>query len=205
MRGRGVADRDGLAGLVREALDAPAPRVAPAEQLDLLAADLLPRKAGETEATYAERVAALDGELRRGPGRPRGARNVATEEARRLFLGIAEHPLLSLAKVARMGPHGIAQWLGITPDAGMAHWMRALEITRRVFVPDLAPTDRAGNAVTPVLIQVGGAGGAADGRPLWEVEAEALRLAQRSEQYQGLGAADAAVSADERTKDGENA
>lgn len=96
------------------ALTALAPeRDAPAregEQLSLLPAQAA--KAAQFDGLAGTAVAA---EARRGPGRPKGAKNRSTQEWRDYLLAQGSSPLLQLLRVANANPIELATVLGCKP------------------------------------------------------------------------------------------
>jgi len=106
---------------------------------------------------------AAGAEARRGPGRPRGAENRATKELRRYLLERGTNPAEWLVRWLAIRPDELAKYLGCTVlEAFREQRIVAAEI-RKVFVPDLASTDDAGQAVPLLNLNIDAMAGGADG------------------------------------------
>lgn len=139
---------DGVSGAVRAAMaSAPAP-AADAEQAELFALPMV-RRAGEAEEAFAERCERVASAVRRGPGRPPGAKNASTAEWRDWALRITggKHPVVEMMRFMAMGPVGLAEELGCTRAEGFDRWLRLAGELAPYFLPKMAPTDERGNAV----------------------------------------------------------
>jgi hypothetical protein len=165
-----MSREDGIAGLVRQAASATVPAASEAEQQDLFVPPVT-RHLGEGDAAFAERQERIIAEHRRGPGRPKGSRNVSTQEWRDFALRSAggKHPLVEMLRWWAMGPQGLSEQLG----CGMADAYDRWAVLGKELLPYLvakqAPVDDQGKAVPGIGIFVGqqGLNTAAGGVPPW--------------------------------------
>lgn len=109
---------------------------------------------------------------RRRPGRPKGSEGQTTKEFRDYLLRRGVDPAESMMRDLSLPLEAFAALLGCSKLEAWDRRQRLRESLRKMFYPDLAATDDAGNAVIPsFFIQVGGQTLDASGRelPPWEV------------------------------------
>lgn len=101
--------RAGFSGAIRDAIDEADPLLEAPETVDLFGDDPdwgSPVGASRFSQGMGSPVARQD---KRGPGRPKGAKNVSTKEMVAFILARYRHPLLGLADIASTPPDQLAQ------------------------------------------------------------------------------------------------
>jgi hypothetical protein len=166
---------DGIGGVVREALATPLPSTPEPVQDDLFAPPIM-RHNGESAEKFAEREAAALAEGKRGVGRPKGARNLATRELKEIGLRYAGglHPFLQGMRWFALGPEGYQRVLGCSAVEAYDRWEALRSKLQKVYIADQAPVDDQGKAVPGIAIFTGGTGTNTDagGLPPWRVAFE---------------------------------
>lgn len=119
----------------------------------------------------------------RGPGRPKGAQNLATRAWREFMLQRGIMPQMEMMRWSMLSPEELAARLQCTRLEALTMLKSLWEGLAPYFMPKLAPTDGAGRVVPPIAMFVGGEGVnvVAEGRKPWE-----WALPAESEPDQGL-------------------
>jgi len=160
------------------------------EQLDF--ADMLPpiRTPGDAGAAIREEVRAN----RRG--RPPGAVNLATREAKEMFVRLFGDPLLETGRWLLHTPQTLAKELGCTILEAFDRQQRAREAVMPFLHAKVAPTDASGRAVPFFQLILGALeeAGAGDRAP-WLADPEIRKaIEHETERNQGVSEAGAPVS-----------
>lgn len=113
--------------------------------------DLLPGAGNAMAETHAEIVQAVE---RRGRGRPKGARNVATREVVDFIRRTIGDPLIESARWLLLEPSEMAKLIGCTTAEAYDRQEAVRQYLARYMHAPLAAIDGQGNAVVPRLTMV---------------------------------------------------
>lgn len=123
-------------------------RAPDAEQLDFLApvpVRIAAHEPGAIEANAAEE---------RKRGRPKGAEGLSSRQLREMLVRAGGHPLIHLARWAVLTPEELAVRLQIKPVEAFDRLVMIWDKLAPYVSAKLAPTDDAGRAVVPIMMQV---------------------------------------------------
>jgi hypothetical protein len=196
---------NGVSGVVRGAL-AGAPGAAPAiaeaeEQLDLVA--LLPPSTAPAGRQEKAREQVLAAHRARGAGRPPGATNLATRQAKDFILKVFGDPLVESGRWLLHTPDSLAIVLDCSKAEAFDRLQRIREELLPYFYARLAPVDGAGNAVVPFLqLNIGGQGQTPGASlPPWMNDPEVQAAIEKAERKQQVIDGDPSVSHGESRTD----
>lgn len=189
----------GVAGAAVAAIAAAAREADP--QLDLLAM-LPPTRSPPGVAVDAIRAEVLENARGRRMGRPPGAQNLATREAKEFFVRVFGDPLLESGRWLLHTPSTLAKELGCTILEAFDRQQRIRDALMPFLHTKLAPTGEDGRAVPVFQLVMGGVAGELeeDGLAPWLADPE-IRLAIQGEQKQGVSEPAREKSHDEKSHD----
>lgn len=197
-----MSSEAGVSGVVREAVAGAAAAIArreDPEQLDLVAM-LPPTRLTDRGQLEKVRNHVREGARARGAGRPQGATNIATREAKEFVRKVFGDPMVERARWLLHSPASLAEELNCTVAEAFDRLDRIRADMMRYFYAPLSPVDDKGRAVPLFNLVFGdGASGGEAGAAPWLRDPE---VAKHIEQNQGLSEAAEAVSqGDSRTVD----